>query len=115
MNIDIHELCEILQENLSANGKSYKVQYVNGIKPSGYHAPQIVTTKMAMSGAADKIKLAWFAEIFINNQCIFRESYIPQNEDWETAADTANSPSNVPAANLQSPDRSLHAYRPRIG
>ena len=67
-----------------------KVEYFNGIKPSGYFAPQIVTTKMALSGEANKVRMAWFAEIFVDDCCIFRESYTPADDNWDLAEKRAN-------------------------
>lgn len=70
--------------------KKVNIEYFNGKKPAGYHAPQFVTTKMAISGEADKIRMAWYAEIFVDGRCIFRSDYHPSDDNWELAEKRAN-------------------------
>jgi hypothetical protein len=89
MEININELCYYL-EAVASVGKKVKVEYFNGLKPSGYHAPKIVTTKMALSGMADKIVMAWYSEIFVDGVCIFRECCVPENDDFVAAEKVAN-------------------------
>ena len=62
-----------------------KVEYFSGKKPSSYYVPQFVTTKQAISGAADNVILDWFEEVFVNDRCIFRESRIPIADNWTDA------------------------------
>lgn len=92
MNIDISELCRYLEAVAThpSNTNKVKVTYFNGKKEASYHAPKFVTTKMVLSGEADKITLAWYAEIFVDGRCIFRESWMPSDEDWGTAEIKAN-------------------------
>lgn len=92
LEIDIKELCDHLTYSLRDNAK---VEYFNGIRPANYFTPQLVTTKMAaLSGEAVNHTLAWYAEIFIDGVCIFRESTIPTDQkdeiSWEFAAESAN-------------------------
>lgn len=92
MNMDIIELCRHLEDVAThpLNKEKVKVTYFNGVKEASYYAPKFVTTKMALSGEADKVTLAWYAEIFVNGRCIFRESWIPSDEDWGMAEIKAN-------------------------
>lgn len=89
MEIKFEELCHHL-EMVASLVKKVKVEYFNGKKPSGYHVPKFITTKMALSGEADKIRMAWYAEIFVDGRCIFRESWMPSDDDWELAEKKAN-------------------------
>jgi len=89
MEISIKKLCKNLEAILSID-KGVKVTYFNGQKPSGYYVPHIVTTKMALSGAADKVEMAWYSEIFIDGVCVFRSSYHPHDGNWSLAESRAN-------------------------
>jgi len=73
MEISIKKLCKNLEAILSID-KGVKVTYFNGQKPSGYYVPHIVTTKMALSGAADKVEMAWYSEIFIDEAAVYFDS-----------------------------------------
>lgn len=86
IEVDINDLCKDL-ENLYHN--KIKVTYFNGIKPA---APQLITTKMILSGVADTVQYAWFAEVYVDGRCIHRQSYVPDVTDngWVQAEYAAN-------------------------
>lgn len=91
MEIDFDKLCKELEISISlSSGKKSKVEYHNALKPSNYYVPQFVTTNMALSENVGNAKMAWFAEIFVDNRCIFRSYYIPSNDDFEMAEKIAN-------------------------
>lgn len=89
MEIDIKYLCHCIEFALSFE-KEVKVEYFNGKKPANYNTPQFVTTKMILSGEADKVQMAWYAEIFVDGRCVFRSIYIPSDDNWEVAEKRAN-------------------------
>ena len=91
MEINISELCNELQEIVSfIEKRKVKVEYFNGLKPSGYMVPQFTTTKMALSGVADEIKMSWYAEIFVDGMCIYREQQYSMTQDWDLCEERAN-------------------------
>lgn len=91
MEISIDKLCENLQTMISLLDKrTVKVEYFNGLKPSGYYVPQFVTTKMVLSGVADKIDTDWYAEIFVDGVCMFRSYYHSVDGNLELAEKRAN-------------------------
>lgn len=76
------ELCERLEIELNRlkEDKPNSVVFFSGLKPSNYWLSNI---HIGTTKTIDKnIIIAWFVEIFIDEECIFRESYIPKdNED----------------------------------
>ena len=69
------ELCKNLEKDLNQReGKqTHKVRLQSKLKPKNYFIPtmHIGTTKTL----PNKIKMAWFVEIWIDEKCIFRESH----------------------------------------
>lgn len=80
LDVDIEYLCRCLEGIVSISDTPMEVKYFNGKKPAApilFNQPQYEQE-------------AWFAEIFVNGLCVFSESYIPDNNDWEHAEKTAN-------------------------
>lgn len=87
MNVkeDIIELCEQLEFSLNIQeqgmelSKKRSVKFVYGEKPANYYLPvmHIGTT----STIPTKIEMAIFAEIFVDNVCVIRESYMPKESE----------------------------------
>lgn len=84
----LEELCANLEIelNLQAHRKGkpsmHTVELVSGLKPYNYYLPMmhVGTTK----SISDEIMMAWFVEVKVDRKCIFRESYLPrENEDLE--------------------------------
>ncbi len=74
----ITELCAQLQRNINYQNKAeakeeVKVEFTLEIKPSNYFLAQMHFGTSAT--IPDKIDTAYFAEIWIDSKCIFRESY----------------------------------------
>jgi hypothetical protein len=80
------ELCQQCENMMNDHdlimktGRTHTVVLFSGLKRESYHVPQIVTTKMALSGEADKVRMAWYAEISVDNQFVFRECYSCEDE-----------------------------------
>ena len=77
------ELCKGLQDNLNTRGITpyngpFSVKLEAGLKPANYFLPMIY---LGRGEPIDQVELAWFAEIFVNSECIFRESYIPRESE----------------------------------
>ena len=77
----LNYLCDNLQESLrqaemlDKKPPTSTVTLFSGWKEVGYFYPRLDD---------EIVQLAWHVEIFVNNNCLFRESYIPkENEDIE--------------------------------
>lgn len=84
------ELCDNLQEVLNLQEQvvnkpaTHKVKLVSEMKQDNYWLPMmhLGTTKTISEGTG--LKMAWFVEVYVDGKCIFRESYLPrENEDLE--------------------------------
>lgn len=71
----IEYICKDYQEILTINNDPRKIVFFLGLKPESYCVPQLVTTKMALSGRGDEILVSLYAEIFLGNVCLFRECF----------------------------------------
>ena len=76
------ELCKNLQEELierKETNKERTVVFFSGFKPYNYVLPHIHigTTK----SLPNEIEMAWFVEIWLDEICIFRQSYIPRESE----------------------------------
>jgi len=74
------ELCEKLEKELNEREgeQSHKVELQSGLKPENYFTPamHIGTT----SSIPDRVRMAWFVELWVDGECIFRETYVlPEN------------------------------------
>jgi hypothetical protein len=76
MEININDLCKSYEKLLTiSRGKDVKVTYFSGHKPSNYFLPDIkIGTKIHFYDKEANM-LSWFSEIFIDDKCIFRETY----------------------------------------
>lgn len=75
------ELCSNLEKDLNLReGKEiHKVKFESGLKPYGYFRPSIHvgTTKTL----PNEIEMAWFVEIWVDGECIFRECISPHETE----------------------------------
>lgn len=71
--------CDALKENLRFDKVKHTVSFISEFKPYNYYLPEMhIGSSLSIS---DKIPMAWFAEIYVDNKCIFRESLIPNEDD----------------------------------
>jgi hypothetical protein len=79
----LQDLCLNLEKELNERKETSQrrtVEFFSGLKPSDYYLPMmhIGTTKSIPTEG----RMAWFVEVGVDGKVIFRESYIPkENED----------------------------------
>jgi len=77
------ELCSNLEKDLNMReaktAQTHKVEFFSGMKTGGYYLPMmhIGTTKTL----PDTIQMAWFVEVWVDGDCIFRESHLPHETE----------------------------------
>ena len=75
------ELCDNLEKELNEREgeQSHKVELQSGLKPENYFTPamHIGTT----SSIPDRVRMAWFVELWVDGECIFRENYVPKKTE----------------------------------
>ena len=74
MKENIQKWCDTLSGLLSLKEK-HEIKFISQFKNSGYYLPAI-----QIGSKQPDQHVAWFCEIWMDNQCIFRESRIPINE-----------------------------------
>lgn len=75
------DLCKELEQNLNLlKGKNiHKVELISCMKPSDYYLPVMyIGTGLPITR---KLQMALFVEIYVDDKCVFRESYIPNETE----------------------------------
>ena len=76
------ELCANLEKDLNARDNhiaKIKVVFVSGLKPANYYLPMMHIGTTAT--LPDKVKMAYFVEVWVDHKCIFRESWMPHETE----------------------------------
>lgn len=90
---ELVRFCSDLEDNLKRspsprmffNDVSRKVEFFSGLKPDNYYLPamHIGTSK----SIPEEQRMAWFVEIFVYGQCVFRDSmHILDNSEEDVEA-----------------------------
>lgn len=83
MKQTLQELCSNLEKILNDRRETNQkrtVKLFSELKPSDYYLPKTFITTSRLNHTEGK--KAWFVEISIDNKVVFRESYLPKdNED----------------------------------
>ena len=74
-------LCNNLEKELNEREgqQTHKVELQSMLKPENYFTPMmhIGTTRTL----PDKVRMAWFVEVWVDGKCIFRESSVPHETE----------------------------------
>jgi hypothetical protein len=75
------ELCDNLQQELNQREgeEIHEVELRSGLKPEGYFTSMmhIGTTRTL----PDAVRMAWFVEVWVDGECVFRESSVPHKTE----------------------------------